>query len=120
VLLIYAEAANMAEGSPSPAAYEAINEVRRRANGKPVLIPDPASDLLPGLSQAAFDDSVIAERNWELAFEANRWFDLVRKQMVVSANKTLYPYVDAHNMLLPKPVQEITLLKGLLKQNDGY
>lgn len=120
VLLIYAEAANMAEGSPSPAAYEAINEVRRRANGKPFMTPDPASDLTPGLSQAAFDDSVIAERNWELAFEANRWFDLVRKQMVISVNKSLYPYVDAHNMLLPKPVQEITLLKGMLKQNDGY
>jgi hypothetical protein len=120
VLLIYAEAANMAEGGPSSAAYEAINEVRRRANGKPAGTPDITSDLTPGLSQAAFDDSVIAERNWELAFEANRWFDLVRKQMVISANQSLYPYVDAHNMLLPKPAQEITLLKGMLKQNVGY
>lgn len=120
VLLIYAEAANMAEGSPSAAALEAINEVRRRANGKPPLVPDAASDLPTGMSQADFDAAVMAERNWELAFEANRWFDLVRKQMVVSANVALYPNVDAHNMLLPKPASEVALLKGFLNQNDGY
>ena len=120
VLLMYAESANMAEGGPSAAAYAAINQVRRRANGKDPLTPDVASDLAPGMSQAAFDAAVIAERNWELAFEANRWFDLVRKQMVISANKDLYPYVDAHNMLLPKPATEVSLLKGYLNQNAGY
>jgi starch-binding outer membrane protein, SusD/RagB family len=120
VLLIYAESANMNEGGPSAAAYNAINQVRRRANGAAINTPNPAYDLVPGLSQAAFDDSVIAERNWELAFEANRWFDLVRKQMVISVNQSLYPYVDAHNSLLPKPSAEVQLLKGYLNQNTGY
>jgi hypothetical protein len=120
VLLMYAEAANMADGSPSAQAYECINKVRRRANGVDPNVANPLYDLVPGLSKEAFDDSVIAERNWELAFEDNRWFDLVRKQMVVSVNKGLYPNVDAHNMLLPKPSTEIQLLKGLLKQNPGY
>ncbi|MEO7983940.1 MAG: RagB/SusD family nutrient uptake outer membrane protein, partial [Bacteroidota bacterium] len=63
---------------------------------------------------------VLAERNWELAFELYRWFDLVRRQMVVSVNQTLYPKVDAHNMLLPKPSAEVQLLNGLLNQNNGY
>ncbi|MHA4806654.1 RagB/SusD family nutrient uptake outer membrane protein [Flavitalea flava] len=120
VLLIYAEAANMAEGGPSASALESINKVRRRANGKDPNTPDAASDLPGGLSQATFDQDVLDERNWELAFELNRWFDLVRRQLVVSVNKDLYPYVDAHNMLLPKPASEIALLKGLLNQNLGY
>ena len=122
VLLMYAEAANMAEGSPSAAALKDINMVRRRANqnGVNANTPNALVDLPTGMSQAAFDDSVIAERNWELAFENNRWFDLVRKQMVISVNKSLYPVVDAHNMLLPKPSAEIANLKGLLKQNLGY
>ena len=71
------------------------------------------------MSKQAFDDAVIAERNWELAFECKRWFDLVRKEKVVSANIDLYPYVDAHNMLLPKPQIEVDLIPGL-KQNPGY
>jgi hypothetical protein len=120
VLLMYAESANMAEGAPSAAAYSAINQVRRRANGVDPNTPNATYDLIPGLTQTAFDDSVIAERNWELAFEANRWFDLVRKQMVEAVNKPLYPYVDAHNYLLPKPSSEVALLKGYLNQNTGY
>ena len=65
ILLIYAEAANLAEGSPSQKAYDALNEVRRRAG-----LPE-----LSGLTAKQFDDAVLDERNWELAFECNRWFD---------------------------------------------
>jgi len=116
VLLTYAEAANMAEGSPSPAALDAINQVRRRASGNNrVLYPD----LTAGTSQQAFDAAVIAERAWELAFENKRWFDLVRKEKVVEVNKALYPSVSAKNMLLPKPQKEVNMIKGL-KQNAGY
>lgn len=120
VLLLYAESANMAEGGPSAQAYSAINQVRRRAQGVDANTPNATFDLVPGLTQAAFDDSVIAERNWELAFEANRWFDLVRKQMVEAVNKSLYPNVDQHNYILPKPTSELALLKGYLNQNPGY
>lgn len=116
VLLIYAEAANMAEGAPSAAALSAINQVRRRAGGNDQSV---YPDLPSGMSKQAFDSAVINEREWELAFETKRWFDLVRKEMVVSANQSLYPYVDAHNMLLPKPQIEINLIKGLT-QNTGY
>jgi len=116
VLLIYAEAANMAEGSPSAAALAAINQVRRRASGgNQALYPD----LTTGLSQSAFDAAVLAERAWELAFENKRWFDLVRKEQVVAVNKALYPNVSAKNQLIPKPQKEVDMIQGL-KQNPGY
>ena len=110
-LLIYAEAANQAEGSPSASALDAINAVRIRAG---------LTELPSGMSKDDFDKSVFDERGWEFAFEfGNRWFDLVRKEKVVEVNKDLYPYVDAHNMLVPKPAKELDLVKGL-KQNPGY
>lgn len=116
VLLIYAEAANEAEGGPSLEAVDAINQVRRRAGGYNQSV---YPDLQPGLSQQEFRTAVINERSWELAFEGKRWFDLVRKEMVVEVNKALYPKVDEHNMLLPKPQTELDLVKGL-QQNPGY
>lgn len=116
VLLTYAEAANQAEGKPSAAALEAINQVRRRASGNDQkLYPD----LTAAMSQPEFDAAVVAERAWELAFENKRWFDLVRKEKVVEVNKALYPSVSARNLLLPKPQRELDLIKGL-KQNPGY
>jgi len=119
VLLIYAEAANMAEGSPSSTAYERINMVRRRANNQNANVADVTVDLAPGMSQADFDDAVIAERAWELAFENIRWFDLVRKKMVVEVNSSTFSNVTADNRLLPKPASEVELIDGL-EQNDGY
>lgn len=119
VLLIYAEAANQAEGSPSADALEAINKVRRRANGKDPNTPDAGSDLAPGISKDDFDKAVLDERNWELAFENNRWFDLVRRDKVVEVMGAWYPGVTEDRMLLPKPIKEITLVKGLT-QNKGY
>ncbi len=106
----------MAEGKPSTAALNAINQVRRRASGNNQAI---YPDLTTAMSQQAFDDAVIAERAWELAFENKRWFDLVRKELVVKANKDLYPAVSEKNMLVPKPQKEVDLIKGL-KQNPGY
>lgn len=116
VLLIYAEAANMAEGGPSAAALEALNQVRRRASGND---QDGYPDLAAGTSQQAFDTAVLSEREWEFGFELKRWFDLVRKDMVVSANSAVYPNVTERNQLIPKPQVEVNLIKGL-KQNPGY
>jgi hypothetical protein len=111
ILLVYAEAANMAEGGPSPLALGAINQVRVRAGLAP---------LAAGLTKEAFDKAVFDERGWELTFEfGSRWFDLVRKEKLVEVKKTEYPYVNEHNMLLPKPSKELDLIKGL-NQNPGY
>lgn len=77
VLLIFAEAENKTDG-PTAAAYNAINQVRRRAYGLPANTPNTTSDLPAGLSQAAFDDMVFRERGYEFIGEAKRWFDMVR------------------------------------------
>ncbi|RQP09203.1 MAG: RagB/SusD family nutrient uptake outer membrane protein [Parapedobacter sp.] len=77
VLLTYAEAEARATGTPSAVAYQAVNQVRNRA-GLP--------DLTPGLSGAAFADSVAQERAWEFAGEYTRWFDLQRLELVEAAN----------------------------------
>lgn len=111
VLLIYAEAANQAEGRPSKAAYDAINEVRERAGlGK-----------LSDLTTSQFDKAVLDERNWELAFECNRWFDLCRRHILKESAQVYYPdaVIDDHNYLLPKPSDQMTIMTGIV-QNPGY
>lgn len=118
VLLIYAEAANMAEGNPSEAALDAVNQVRRRSQGFDPNTPNTNIDLPSGMSQLDFDKAVLDERNWELAFELNRWFDLVRRKMVVEVNQGVHSGVTENNRLLPKPSAQ--LIPGILEQNPGY
>jgi len=80
VLLIFSEAENKVNG-PTAAAYNAINQVRRRGYGQPTNIASP-NDLTAGLSQSAFDDSVFRERGYEFIGEDKRWFDMVRTNRV--------------------------------------
>ncbi|MEM6345922.1 MAG: RagB/SusD family nutrient uptake outer membrane protein [Bacteroidota bacterium] len=82
--LIYAEAANKAEGNPNNAAYESINKIRRRAAGADPDAANASVDL-SGLTSDEFHEAVIAERAWEFAAEWERWWDLVRNQMVAEA-----------------------------------
>ncbi len=79
-LLMYAEAQNKADGGPNAAAYEALNEVRRRAAG----VNDNSVDV-SGLSSDEFHNTVIAEAGWEFAGEWHRWYNLVRNEMVAEA-----------------------------------
>lgn len=111
LLLIYAEAANQAEGSPSQRAYDAINAVRARAG----------LNALSGLTQVQFDKAVLDERNWELAFECNRWFDLCRRHILKETVEAWYPgsKIDDHNYLLPKPSDQLMIMTGV-RQNPGY
>ncbi len=111
VLLIYAEAANKADGSPSKKAYDAINAVRERAG----------LEGLAGLSPEAFDQAVLDERNWELAFECNRWFDMCRRHIVAEVVNKYFPdvVVSENNYLLPKPADQLSIMLGVT-QNPGY
>lgn len=84
VYLMYAEAQNKADGSPNADAYSAINKVRRRAAGANINNPNGTVDLT-GLSGEDFHKAVLDERAWELCAEWERWFDLVRNQMVAEA-----------------------------------
>ena len=88
-----------------------INEVRERAG----------LTKLSGLTPAQFDKAVLDERNWELAFECNRWFDLCRRHILKETLEAYYPEakIDDHNYLLPKPSDQMTIMTGIV-QNPGY
>lgn len=119
VLLIYAEAANMANGSPTQAAVDALNKVINRANGYVTNAGHPLATT--SMSKAAFDAAVIQERSWELFFEFDRWFDLIRKKMLEQVNPLWSANFDpaGHYYLFPIPVVDLTLNKNL-EQNPGY
>lgn len=119
VLLMYAEAANMAEGGPSADAYEAINMVRRRANNLPLDAPSAVD--LSGLSKADFDKAVIEEREFELVMEFDRWYDIIRKRMLLELTTKYHPEnlgnVSDDDYLYPIPDYDAKILGS---QNPGY
>ncbi len=89
VLLIYAEAAGRS-GNVTPEAWEALNVVRRRANGLPLNTPDASVDLATGdIAELAF-----TERKWEFGGEYLRWWDLVRMERVEEALSNRNPQVS--------------------------
>ncbi len=117
VLLIYAEAANMANGSPTQAAVDAINLVINRANAN---VPSPSHPLLTtAMTKEAFDDAVIEERNQELCFEFDRWFDLIRKRILGEKNPEWAANFSEDDYLFPIPPKDLRL-NDLLEQNPGY
>jgi starch-binding outer membrane protein, SusD/RagB family len=118
VLLLFAEAENMVNNGPTQAAVDAVNQIINRANGG---VPNPADPLLTvGMTQEAFDAAVIHQRSLELAFEHDRWFDLVRKRIL--RENTLPEYqqnFSENDYLWPIPQADLRLNKDLT-QNPGY
>ena len=111
ILLVYAEAKSMANGSPTESCYWAINRVRNRAG---------LQNLTPALNATAFRDSVVQERAWELAGEWQRWFDMVRLEIVEEVSLQRDPEeiptfpVTKESYLCPIPQSEINLNPNLL------
>jgi len=137
VLLIKAEAENELNG-PTNAAYDAINQVRRRAYWSPYNniqnTPSDGSDLeLSGLSQDEFREKLREERRLEFVLEGHRWFDLKRWHILVKYVKAHTPSndevtgtkttkaqnVSKKNYYLPLPQDQI-ILNPNLEQNWGY
>lgn len=88
VLLMFAEADAMANGTPSAEAYQAVNDVRVRANKSKIDAGAAAVEfhLESGLASEAFVDTVLNEVAFEFAAEGTRrWFDLVRTEKVEEA-----------------------------------
>ena len=83
VLLMFAEAENELNG-PTTAAFNALNQVRRRGYGKPISTPDPTVDL-SGLSKSQLFAAIVRERSLELGGEGVRKFDLLRWGILASA-----------------------------------
>lgn len=124
VLLIYAEAANMANGGATApqGAVDAINQVISRANGYVVNAAHPL--LTTSMNRLEFDAAVIQERSWELVFEnSDRWFDICRKRILDDPNVTVRESDRANfsvdDYLFPIPQTDLRINK-LLEQNPGY
>ena len=112
VLLTFAEAENEAAG-PAPAAYEAVNQVRRRAFGLDPNSPS-AYDPEENLSQAAFREKVWEERFREFPLEGVQWFDLKRTGRLQSVEE-----IEAYQLVYPIPLREMDI-NQLIEQNSGY
>ena len=118
VLLIFAEAENMANGVPTQAAVEAINQVIDRANGNTINAAHPK--LTTAMTKEDFDAAVIEERNQELCFEFDRWFDLVRKRILKEKSiPTIQQNFSDADYLFPIPDNDVQL-NPLITQNPGY
>ncbi|WP_144281031.1 RagB/SusD family nutrient uptake outer membrane protein [Chryseobacterium echinoideorum] len=111
VLLMKAEALN--ELGQTTQAEAPLNLVRARAGLSPVS----------GLNQTAFREKVLHERRMELAFEGQRWFDLIRVNngqyglnFLHSIGKT---NATTKHLLLPVPQIERDRNPNLT-QNPGY
>ncbi len=114
VLLLFAEAENEVNG-PSAAAYDAINQVRRRAK---------VADLEGGLDKESFFEKLAIERRLELTFEFQRYFDLVRWSRranvpPIASTENMPGFVAGKNELLPIPQGEL-IANPNLTQNPGY
>ena len=123
VLLIFAEATSQANGGPNPEAYEAINQVRRRAYGRQDLnSPDPSIDLSGGMTAEEFRDAVIMERAWELLNEGKRWYDLLRTNTTLEVIQPLGLPIMERNLKWPIAQEEIDNNEALTQadQNPGW
>jgi len=127
IILLKAEAQN--ELGNTAAAAATLNIVRARAG----LVPVSAN-----LSQAAMKIAILNERRLELAFEAQRWDDLVRAGVATTTMQALNEYTytcnngvpDApvkmdysnctqNHWIMPIPQLEIDANPNLV-QNPGY
>ena len=131
VLLIKAEAENELNG-PTAAAYDAINQIRRRAYWSPYNNyqnqPTDGTELeLTGLTKESFREALRHERWNEFILEGQRWYDLTRWHILVKHVKENTPAtqplkiqnVSKRNYYLPLPQDQIQLNPNL-EQNWGY
>ncbi len=119
IILLKAEAyVNL--GNLSEAAT-AVNIIRERAK-----LPPLSSNITSSVEDMT--DAVLKERRLELAFEGQRWFDLVRTGKIFEVMNTLNSRdegrlpmdpVTEFNVLLPLPQSQIDINPNLV-QNQGY
>ena len=138
MLLMNAEADNQVNG-PTTAAYNAVNQVRRRGYGIPINTPSVKADLPAGLSKADFQLAIEDERMRELCFEGVRKADLIRWNKFVSTMNTVgvemstsptpanqqYGAISGKNvvakhLLFPIPSNETGSNKLITQNNPGW
>jgi hypothetical protein len=117
IILLKAEALNQL--NQTPAAIPLVNQIRARVH-------------LAGITATSKTDvglAILNERRMELAFEGQRWNDLLRyggdytislmKSQVDPFGKSLNYAINQNKLLFPVPLNEIQL-DGNLTQNPGY
>lgn len=112
IILLYAEALNEntnANGANSASILARLNPIRTRAG--------LASLSGTATTQTAVRTAILKERRLELAFEGQRWFDLVRTGTV---NAEMGATIDSKFYLFPIPISEILATNGVITQNPGY
>ena len=109
IILLYAETLNE-NGTSAGQVLDLLDPIRERAG----LEPLDEADLN---GQAAVRQAILNERRLELAFEGQRWFDLVRTNTV---SQELGQSVPEQYHLFPIPVSEILASFGVITQNSGY
>jgi len=109
IILLYAEALNE-NGSPATTVLPLLDDIRTRA-GLPVLDPVVLN------TQALVRQAIADERRLELAFEGQRWFDLVRTGTV---DAEMGEIINPVYHLFPIPTSEVLASDGVITQNSGY
>ncbi len=131
VLLLKAEAINELNGAPNAEAYEAVNQVRRRAFKHFPVTSSSSDDLPTGLDYAGFKAKIQSERLLELTYEQNRYTDLKRWRIyvktlrnAVTSGYALSTYLKQNvrlkNYRLPIPKGQRDINPTGLWQNWGY
>lgn len=105
VILLYAETLN--ENGNTSEALVQLNKIRTRAG-----LGDSTASTQAEVRQAIQD-----ERRLELAFEGQRWFDLVRTGTV---DAEMGETVNSNYHVFPVPVSEVLASFGIITQNAGY
>lgn len=112
VLLMYAEVQLLLNNDADGTGLKALNDVRGRAG-------------MAGIASLT-REAIVHERDVELAFEAIRWFDLVRWSFDSDWNINWDALLGANNFkkgkheFLPIPLNDIDINNGALKQNPGW
>lgn len=124
VLLMYAEAGLRANGNASKEQLEYVNQVRRRGFGKPINSPSVLCDL----SSITYEN-LLQERSFELCFEGQRWYDLVRFGKLIEAAQSVgvenytkeYSSqalnIKEKHLFFPVPQDVIDASNGAIEQN---
>lgn len=126
VALLYAEALNATSFSNTGEAIAILNKVRERAG----LTTFKAGDSEVA-DQASFLRTLQEERRHELAFEGQRWADLVRWDIVEEVMNKFFAQdsegasrykMARHHRLLPIPKTEMDRYNNtaVMWQNEGY
>jgi hypothetical protein len=122
-VLLWAAEAHLKPGGDPSKALEYVNRIRERARN----ITSPPSAVPADLTSITLEQ-LYNERRRELAFEAHRFFDLVRwgiaaeklDGMQVRGGDYTISFVEGVHEYLPIPELAITESDGLIYQNNGY